>query len=84
MQGDSARETSPCCGRPSDTGNWKPRLEGGVWGFFPKIYTLAKLVVLLVLEQQSSSQSALSQQSLLAMEIYENEKTQTMVRGLFC
>lgn len=27
---------SPCCGRPSDTGNWKPRLEGWVCLFFLK------------------------------------------------
>lgn len=74
MQGDSATGTSPCCGRPSDTGNWKPRLEGWVWVFFPKIYALAQLVLLLVLERQSSSQSALSQWSLLAMEISENKQ----------
>lgn len=43
-------------------------------GFFPKIYALAQLELLLVLERQSSSQSALSQWSLLAMEIYENKQ----------
>lgn len=43
-------------------------------GFFPKIYALAQLALLLVLEWQSSSQSALSQRSLLAMEIHENKQ----------
>lgn len=43
-------------------------------GFFPKIYALAQLALLLVLERQSSSQNALSQRSLLATEIYENKQ----------
>lgn len=74
LQGKTDMGMSPCCGRPSDTGNWKPRLEGSVWIFFPKIYGVAQLALLLVLERQPSSHSALSQRSPLAMEISEDRQ----------
>lgn len=51
--------------------------------FFPKIYTPAQLELLLVLEWQSSSQSALSQRSLLAMEIYENKQNTNNVLEVY-
>lgn len=75
---------SSCCGRPSDTGNWKPRLECLVWFFFPKIYALPQLVLLLVLKWQSRSQSPLSQWSPLAPEAYENKQnTNNTSEGYF-
>lgn len=47
---------------------------------FPKIYALVQLVLLLVLEMQSSTQSVLSQWSLLVIKMFgKKKKTQTML-----
>lgn len=41
---------------------------------FPKIYALVQLVLLLVLEMQSSTQSVLSQRSLLVIKMFGKKK----------
>lgn len=84
LQGKTDTGMSPCCGRPSNTGNWKPRLEGWVWIFFLNYMLQLSERCCWSWNGRQAVTAHYHSGHLWLRKSLKTSKTQTSARGLFC